>query len=107
MTEFQENAIGVEVELALVDEKGAALNLTLATNIAVRMSMPGGPNRTAAAAIKNPSTPTDGLANFFTINGMMVPSGDWEIQADVTFSNGDILPTKVAYFTVKPNVKPS
>lgn len=107
MTEFQENAIGVEVELALVDEADAPLNLTFATAIDVRMSMPGGPNRTAMAAIKNPSTPTDGLANFFTVDGMMVPSGDWEIQADVTYSSGEVLPTKIAYFTVKPNIKAS
>ena len=111
MTEFQENVIGAEVELALVDVKEGQpdqpMDLTNATDIAVRMSMPGGPNRTAVASIKNPSTPTDGLANFFTTDGLMVPSGDWEIQADVTFSSGEVLPSKVAYFTVKPNVKPS
>ena len=102
--------IGAEVELALVEvregEPDQPMDLTNATAIAVRMSMPGGPNRSASAAIKNPSAPTDGLANFFTVDGMMVPNGDWEIQADVTFSSGEVLPSKVAYFTVRPNIKP-
>lgn len=103
--EFQENAIGVRVELALVDEKDQPLDLSLATKIDVNLSTPGTQVKTVTATVKNPSTPTDGLADFFTTDKLLVPSGDWEIDALVTFSGGDVLPTRVAFFVVKPNVK--
>lgn len=103
--QFQENAIGVRVELALVDEKDQPLDLTTATKIDVNLSTPGTAVKVVSASVKNPSTPTDGLADFFTTNGLLVPSGDWELDALVTFSGGDVLPTRVAFFVVKANVK--
>lgn len=103
--QFQENAVGVRVELALVDELDQPLDLTDVTKIEVSLSTPGAAVKEVLATIKNPSAPTDGLADFFTTEGLLVPSGDWEIDALCTFSSGDKLPTKVAYFVVKPNVK--
>lgn len=103
--QFQENAVGVRVELALVDELDQPLDLTDVTKIEVSLSTPGTQVKELLATVKNPSTPEDGLADFFTTDGLLVPSGDWEIDALCTFSSGDKLPTKVAYFVVKPNVK--
>ena len=103
--QFQENAIGVRVELALVDEKDQPLKLNDVTKIEVSLSTPGTQVKEVLANVKNPSTPEDGLADFFTTDKLLVPSGDWEIDALVTFAGGDVLPTKVAFFVVKPNVK--
>ncbi len=102
-TEFQENAIGVRFKLLLVDEKGDPLDLTSAQAIEIRLSTPWGGSKTFAATIANPPG-TDGEAELFTTNGMLVPSGDWDIQGFVTFSGGDDLPTKAVAFVVKPNI---
>lgn len=103
--EFQENAIGIEITLELVDETDAALNLTDVTAIDVKLSTPVGDSKPVTATPANPSTPEDGLAVFFTTDGLLVPPGDWDIQATVTYSGGDKIPTKVKAFKVKPNIE--
>lgn len=102
-TEFQENAIGVRLKLIFVDEKGVALDLSSAQAIEIRLSTPWGGSKTFAATIVNPPG-TDGVAELFTLDKMLVPSGDWDIQGFVTFSGGDDLPTKAVAFVVKPNI---
>ena len=104
-TEFQENAIGIEITLELVDETDTALDLTDVTAIDVKLSTPIGDSKDVTATPANPSTPEDGLAIFFTTDGLLVPPGDWDIQAFVTFSGGDKIPTKIRAFKVKPNIK--
>ena len=47
---------------------------------------------------------TDGLVDFFTLPGTMVPFGDWDIQAFVKFTAGDDLPTKTKAFVVRQNI---
>lgn len=103
--EFQENAIGIEITIELVDETDAALNLTDVTAIDVKLSTPVGDSKNVTATPANPSTPEDGLAIFFTTDGLLVPPGDWDIQANVSYSGGDKIPTKVKAFKVKPNIE--
>ena len=103
--EFQENAIGIEVTIELVDETDTALNLTDVTAIDVKLSTPMGDSKDVTATPTNPSTPEDGLATFFTTDGLLVPAGDWDIQAFVTYTGGDKIPTKVAAFKVKQNIQ--
>lgn len=105
-TEFQENAIGVRIELEFVDETGSPLDLTTAQAIEARFSTPGGRSKTVAGlTIVNPPG-TDGKAEFFTTDGLLVPFGDWDIQGFVLFSGGDDLPTKPKAFVVRRNIKP-
>lgn len=104
-TEFQENAIGVRIEIEFVDELGDPLDLTTAQAIAIRFSLPGGQTKevTGLVAVNPPGT--DGLAEFFTTNGLLVPQGDWDIQGFVTFSGGDDLPTFPQAFVVNRNIR--
>ncbi len=105
-TEFQENAIGVRIEIEFVDETGSPLDLTTAQAIEIRFSTPGGRSKTISGlTIVNPPG-TDGLAEFFTTDGLLRPFGDWDIQGFITFSGGDDLPTKPKAFVVRRNIKP-
>lgn len=103
--EFQQNAIGVRIEVKFIDELGADLDLSTAQAILLRFSTPGGPSKEFPATIVNPPG-TDGLAEMFTTDGHMVPFGDWDIQGFVTFSGSDTLPTKPVAFVVRRNIKP-
>ncbi len=102
--EFQQNAIGVRIEVLFVDELDAPVDLTTAQAILLRFSTPGGPSKEFPATIVNPPG-TDGLAEMFTTDGHMVPFGDWDIQGFITFSGSDTLPTKPVAFVVKRNIK--
>lgn len=105
-TEIQENAIGVRIEIEFVDETGSPLDLTTAQAIEIRFSTPGGRSKTISGlTIVNPPG-TDGLAEFFTTDGLLIPFGDWDIQGFITFSGGDDLPTKPKAFVVRRNIKP-
>lgn len=110
-TEFQENAIGVRIEIEFVAEDPVTgdlvpLDLTTAQAIEIRFSTPGGGSKTQSGlTIVNPPG-TDGLAEFFTTNGLLRPFGDWDIQGFITFSGGDDLPTKTKAFVVRRNIKP-
>ncbi len=102
--EFQENAIGVRVEIEFIDEAEAPLDLTTAQAISIRFSLPGGQTKEVTGlTIVNPPG-TDGLAEFFTTDGLLRPFGDWDIQGFITFSGGDDLPTKPKAFRVRRNV---
>ncbi len=99
----QEGAIGVRFLVQLVDQKAAALDLTGTDSIKLRFSKPRGDSLEVAAAIVN--TPgTDGLVEFFTLPGTLVPFGDWDIQAFVKYTAGDDLPTKTQAFVVRENI---
>ncbi len=102
--EFQQNAIGVRIEVQFIDELDAPLDLTSAQAILLRFSTPGGPSKEFPATIVN-LPGTDGLAEMFTTDGHMVPFGDWDIQGFVTFSGSDTLPTKPVAFVVRRNIQ--
>jgi len=102
--EFQQNAIGVRIEVKFIDELNAPLDLQTAQAIILRFSTPGGPSKEFPATIVNPPG-TDGLAEMFTTEGHMVPFGDWDIQGFVTFSGSDTLPTKTEAFVVRRNIQ--
>lgn len=102
--EFQQNAIGVRIEVTFIDELDAPVDLTSAQTIILRFSTPGGPSKEFPATIVN-LPGTDGLAEMFTTDGHMVPFGDWDIQGFVTFSGSDTLPTKPVAFVVKRNIR--
>jgi len=104
-TELQENAIGIRIEIEFVDETGSPLDLTTAQQIDVRFSLPGGQTKEVLGLTIVNVPGTDGLAEFFTVNGLLVPQGDWDIQGFVTFSGGDDLPTKPQAFVVKRNIR--
>lgn len=99
----QENAIGVRFEIALVDQAGAPLDLTGTDSVKIRFSKPSGASVEVPASIIN-APGTDGLVELFTTNGLMVPSGDWDIQAFVKYTLGDDLPTKTKAFVVRENI---
>jgi len=104
-TELQENAIGIRIEILFVDETGSPVNLQTAQQIDIRFSLPGGTSKEVLGlTIVNPPG-TDGLAEFFTTNGLLVPQGDWDIQGFIQFSGGDDLPTKPQAFVVKRNIR--
>ena len=105
-TEFQENAIGVRIEIEFVDETGSPLDLTTAQAIEIRFSTPGGRSKTIRGLLIVNPPGTDGLAEFFTTDGLLRPFGDWDIQGFITFSGGDDLPTKPKAFVVRRNIKP-
>lgn len=102
--EFQQNAIGVRIEVLFIDELDAPLDLTTAQLITLRFSTPGGPSKEFPATIVNPPG-TDGLAEMFTTDGHLIPFGDWDIQGFVEFSGSDTLPTKPVAFVVRRNIK--
>lgn len=99
----QEGAVGVRFLVQLVDQKGANLDLTGTDSIKLRFSKPRGDSIEVPAAIVN-IPGTDGLVDFFTLPGTMVPFGDWDIQAFVKFTAGDDLPTKTKAFVVRQNI---
>lgn len=99
----QEGAVGVRFLIQLVDEKGAALNLTGADLITIRFSTPHVDSKEVTADKVNPPG-ADGLVDLFTTIGLMVPFGDWDIQAFVRFTAGDNLPTKTKAFVVRENI---
>ena len=99
----QEGAVGVRFLIKLVDEKGAALDLTGTSSIDIRFSKPRGDSIELAASIVN-SPGTDGIVELFTLVGTMIPFGDWDIQAFVKYTAGDNLPTKTKAFIVKENI---
>jgi len=99
----QEGAIGVRFLIQLVDETGADLDLTGADLITIRFSTPHVPSKEVTADKVNPPG-VDGLVEFFSTTGLMVPFGDWDIQAFVRFTAGDNLPTKTVAFIVRENI---
>lgn len=99
----QENSIGVRFLIQLVDEKGADLDLTGTDSVKIRFSTPSGGSKEVPAAIVTPPG-VDGLVELFTTNGLMVPFGDWDIQAFVKYTLGDDLPTKTKAFVVRENI---
>lgn len=99
----QEGVVGLRFLVQLVDEKGANLNLTGTDSIKLRFSKPRGDSIEVDAIIVNPPG-TDGLVEFFTLAGTMVPFGDWDIQAFVKYAAGDDLPTKTKAFVVRENI---
>ena len=102
--EFQQNAIGVRIEVTFIDELDAPVDLPSAQTIILRFSTPGGPSKEFPATIVN-LPGTDGIAEMFTTDGHMVPFGDWDIQGFITFSGSDTLPTKPVAFVVKRNIR--
>jgi hypothetical protein len=99
----QENAIGVRFLIQLVDQAGADLDLTGTDSVKIRFSKPSGRSVEVPAAIVTPPG-VDGLVELFTTNGLMVPFGDWDIQAFVKYTLGDDLPTKTKAFVVRENI---
>ncbi len=102
----QENAVGVRFLIQLVDQVGADLDLSATDSIKIRLSTPTSGSKEVVASIVN--TPgTDGLVEFFTTLGLIVPFGDWDIQAFVKYTAGDDLPTKTKAFVVRENIVPA
>ncbi len=99
----QEGSVGVRFLVKLVDEKGADLDLTGTDEIKLRFSKPRGDSIEVVADVVTPPG-TDGVVEFFSLPGTLVPFGDWDIQAFVRYTAGDNLPTKTKAFVVRENI---
>lgn len=98
----QENAIGVTVELTVVDTAGTAVDISGATTKKLFFEKPNGD-----VVNKDADYVTDGVngkIKYVTVAGDLSPYGAWKCQAYIVKAGLVNGRTKTQFFDVLPNV---
>lgn len=101
MDDLQVGVVGAVIQMALVDQDGAALDVSTAT-LAAYLQSPRGKMMTVVPVVVN--TGSDGFIKYTTTAATDLDcEGPWRIQAKVTIS-GNVFPSKSVSFDVRQNL---
>lgn len=101
MQEINLNTIGAAIVFTIVDQNGAIIDITGATEMKICLKKQSG-----VTVVKTAELVTNGIAGkiqYKTVAGDLDELGVWEAQARVTLSPTRVYPTKVNYFKVVRN----
>lgn len=85
---FQENDQGTRIELTIVDQDGAAIDISaIDLTDALKLRRHAADTKFRTTTLVN--TGSDGKMQYITVDGDLVPFGSWQLQAHVVDSNGD------------------
>jgi len=95
--------IGTNLDVTLVDENAAIVDLSTSSSIALYLTKPGG--TVVEKAMTQPGGGTDGVCRYTTIALDLDTHGQWRLQVRVVFpagewtSNEGVMPVKLSRFT--------
>ncbi len=102
MADLQVGVIGAEIELALVNQDGTAIDVSTASEKLIYLMSPKGKRLAVAAAFVN--TGTDGLIDYTTTAATELDTpGQWQVQAKVTIGS-TVYPSSIQSFNVVANL---
>jgi hypothetical protein len=99
---IQANATGLAITLTVLDQSGAAVDLTTATTTQIILRPPQGFPVTKTASVVSPAT--DGKVRYVTEAGVLGTPGKWKAQAFVALSGGAEYYSTTIEFTVGANL---
>lgn len=99
---IQAGAVGLAITLTVLDQSGAAVDLTGATTVQVILRPPQGFALTKTGSVVAPST--GGQVRYITEAGVIGTPGKWKAQAFVALSGGAEYYSTTIEFTVGANL---
>lgn len=100
----QQNAVGLSIDLPLLDREGRPVSLFGVAGVMVWLRSPSGIVKLKTGTV--PGEPTRGVVRYTSDAGDLHEHGTWSIQVSASFSDGSSFVSSINQFEVDPNLGP-